>query len=388
MLTKNRGTTGKISKCRQPRGKAVLQRRVEHPESIRASAPVVAPSVLRGLSRALRSAPITMRPILCALLPIGLLLTPSPARAQLVPGSMDVHWNPGAPDCATNPQPPIQVHPYNAQTFILRENPCATAEAPFMYLLVGSTKALLIDTGDVADPRQMPLAQTVMPLLPVVGQGKLPLLIVHTHGHLDHRLGDSQFQPLSNVEIVPTDLAHVRQYFGFSDWPNGVAQVDLGDRTIDVIPTPGHYPSHVSYYDRQTGLFFSGDFFLPGHLIIDDAKADLASANRVADFIRNRPVTYVLGGHIELDANGETLPLASHYHPHEHALQLTKQDLLALPAIVSSFNGFYSKNGVFVLYSQTRILLALGFALIVVLVAFGMLLRWLLRRRQRTRVRP
>jgi glyoxylase-like metal-dependent hydrolase (beta-lactamase superfamily II) len=214
---------------------------------------------------------------------------------------------------------------------------------------------------------------------------KIPLIVVHTHGHLDHRLGDSQFQPLPHVEIVPADLAHVRKYFGLPDWPNGVAQLDLGDRTIDVIPTPGHYPSHVSYYDRQTGLFFSGDFFLPGRLIIDDAQADLASANRVADFIRNRPVSYVLGGHIELDTDGKMLPLGSHYHPRENVLQLTKQDLLALPAIVSSFNGFYTQNGVFVLYSQTRILLALGFLLIAVPVAFGMLLRGYLRRRKRAR---
>ena len=36
-----------------------------------------------------------------------------------------------------------------------------------MYLLIGSEpKALLIDTGDVADPSQMPLANTVMQLLP------------------------------------------------------------------------------------------------------------------------------------------------------------------------------------------------------------------------------
>jgi hydroxyacylglutathione hydrolase len=317
---------------------------------------------------------------------LGVLLALGrPATSQRTPGSMDVHWNEGAPDCAKSTQPPIQVHSYNAQTFILRENPCSTVEAPFMYLLVGSTKALLIDTGDVADPKQMPLAQTVMALLPEVAQTKIPLLIVHTHGHLDHRLGDSQFQPLPNVEIVPTDLAHVQRFFSFPDWPNGISQLDLGNRTVDAIPTPGHYPSEVSYYDRQTELFFSGDFFLPGHLIIDDAKADLASASRVVDFIRNRPVTYVLGGHIELDANNQMLPLASNYHPNEHVLQLTKQDLLALPAVLSSFNGFYSSSGMFVLYSQTRILLALGFVLIVVLVALGMLLRRYLRRRKRAR---
>jgi len=320
-----------------------------------------------------------------ALLVLGLLLLPLPARSQATPGSMDVHWNEGAADCSTNSQPSIQVHPYNSRTFILRENPCATAEAPFLYLLIGSTRAMLIDTGDVANPNRMPVAQTVFALLPDVASTKMPLLVVHTHGHLDHRLGDSQFANLPNVQVVGTDLSHVRSYFGFADWPNGVAQVDLGDRIIDVIPTPGHYPSHVAYYDRQTGLFFSGDFFLPGRLIIDDANADLASANRVADFIRNRPVSYVLGGHIELDASGETLTMGSQYHPREHVLQMTKQDLLSLPAVVSSFNGFYSKNGIFVLYSQTRILLALGFFLLVILVASVVLLLRYLRRRKRAR---
>src|SRR5262245_51168728 len=65
----------------------------------------------------------------------------SPARSDLVPGTMNVHWNEGSKDCVKNPQPPIQVHRYNADTFILRENLCATYEAPFIYLLVGKTKA-------------------------------------------------------------------------------------------------------------------------------------------------------------------------------------------------------------------------------------------------------
>jgi glyoxylase-like metal-dependent hydrolase (beta-lactamase superfamily II) len=310
------------------------------------------------------------------------LLAASSAWSQLVPGSMDVHWNEGSPDCKTSQQPAIQVHRYNARTYILRENLCFTAEAPFLYLLIGSTKALLIDTGDVADPKQMPVAQTVTGVLPAAGEVKVPLLVVHTHGHLDHRLGDSQFQHLANVEIVPTDLDHVKKYFGFPDWPNGLAQINLGDRTIDVMPTPGHYPSHVSYYDRETGLFFSGDFFLPGRLIIDDAAADLASAQRVAEFVRDRPVSYVLGGHIELDADGGTLPMGSQYHPREHPLPLTKQDLLALPGIVGSFNGFYNQSGMFVMYSQTRILLAIGFVLLGVLAALGIVLRWYLRRRK------
>src|SRR3984957_8092412 len=114
-----------------------------------------------------------------ALLVLAAALTSSPAWAQLVPGSMDVHWNEGSPDCAKNPQPPLQVHQYNGRTFILRENPCTTFEAPFMYLLVGSTKALLIDSGDIAEPNVVPLADTVMRLLPPDGAAKLSLLVVH-----------------------------------------------------------------------------------------------------------------------------------------------------------------------------------------------------------------
>jgi glyoxylase-like metal-dependent hydrolase (beta-lactamase superfamily II) len=278
------------------------------------------------------------------------------------------------------------VHRYNASTYILRENPCATYEAPFMYLLIGSSKALLIDTGDVAEAQQMPLASTVMALLPGEAAAKLPLVVAHTHGHLDHRSGDTQLAHMPRVDVVATDLEHVEKYFGFPDWPNGLAQIDLGDRTVDVIPTPGHYPSHISFYDRETGLFFSGDFFLPGRLIIDDAGADMDSARRVAGFIRNHPVSHVLGGHIELDAAGETFPMGSQYHPQEHALQLSSQDLLALPGIVGSFNGFYSTNGVFVLYSQTRVLLALGAALLVVLIAIALGLRRYLRHRKRRRL--
>ena len=290
---------------------------------------------------------------------------------------MDVHWNEGSKDCSKNPQPPIQVHRYNAETFILRENLCATYEAPFIYLLIGKTKALLIDTGAVPDAKIMPLAQTVISLLENRGS-RLPLMVVHTHGHLDHRSGDDQFRVLPDVEIVPTDLENVKSRLGIADWPSGIGQIDLGDRTIDVIPTPGHYPSHVAYYDRQTGLFFSGDFLLPGRLLIEDTNADLASARRVVEFVEQRPVTYVLGAHIELDESGKIF-LGTRYHPNERPLQLTRQDLLALPGIVSGFNGFYAKRGEYLLMNQNHILILLAVGAIISLVAIILILRALWR---------
>lgn len=246
---------------------------------------------------------------------LALLFASSWARCQLSPGSMDVHWNEGAPNCGANSQPPLQVHPYNERTFILRENPCATFEAPFMYLLIGSQKALLIDTGDVADSKQMPLASTVIGLVPEEGTAKLPLLVVHTHRHLDHRAGDSQFTHLVNVQVVGFDIDSVRRFYHFSDWPNGLAQIDLGDWTVDAIPTPGHNETEVSFYDRNTGLFFSGDFLMPGRLMIDDSSAEIASAERVAAFVKDRPVSFVLGGHIEMDAKGDLYHGARNFIP-------------------------------------------------------------------------
>jgi hydroxyacylglutathione hydrolase len=313
---------------------------------------------------------------LCVLLMVCSVV--SPVHAELVSGTMDVHWNQGSEDCVKNPQPPIQVHQYNPQTFILRESLCATYEAPFIYLLIGKTKALLIDTGAVADAKIMPLAQTVIPLLSQ-GGSRVPLMVVHTHGHLDHRSGDDQFRALPDVEVVPTDLESVKNRLGIADWPNGTGQIDLSDRVIDVIPTPGHYASHVAYYDRQTGLFFSGDFVLPGRLLIEDTDADLGSAKRVVEFVEQRPIAYVLGGHIELDQSGKTF-FGTRYHPNERRLQLTRQDLLALPGIVDGFNGFYAERGVYVLMNQNRILILLGAGAVILIVAAVLTLRAVWRR--------
>jgi glyoxylase-like metal-dependent hydrolase (beta-lactamase superfamily II) len=298
---------------------------------------------------------------------------------------MAVQWNEGASDCKENPQAPIQVHGYNSTTFILRENPCSTSEAPFLYLLIGTRKALLIDTGDVADPKQMPLAPTVMNLLPAGGPTRIPLVVAHTHRHLDHRAGDGQFIHLPNVEVVGYDIDSVRRYYGFTDWPRGLARVDLGERTVTVIPTPGHNETEVSFYDRNTGLFFAGDFLMPARLLIDDTGADIASARRVAAFVLDRPVSFVLGGHIELNATGETFSWGSHYHPREHVLQMTKGDLTGLPDVISSFNGFYTRHGTFILMNPKRVLIAEAVVSGIVLTALVLIPILYVRRRSRRR---
>lgn len=254
-----------------------------------------------------------------------------------------------------------------------------------MYLLIGSTKGLLIDTGDIADPNRVPLAKTVMQLLPTEGSAKLPLLVVHTHRHLDHRAGDIQFLHLPDVQVVGFDIDIVRRFYNLTEWPNGLAQINLGDRTIDVIPTPGHNETEVSFYDRNTGLFFSGDFLMPGRLLVDDTKADLDSAKRVVTFVANRPVSFVLGGHIEMKTEGKLFPWQSQYHPHEHVLEMTKEDLLALPAAIAGFNGFYTKSGQFILINSVHNLIALVVLAVLVLLTLVLVLVRYMRGRKRAR---
>jgi hydroxyacylglutathione hydrolase len=311
-------------------------------------------------------------------------LTPILAwSGDLSPGSMQVQWDPGTQACPAGRTDPIQVHRYNAQTIVLREKLCATWEAPFMYLLIGSKQALLIDTGDIADPNLMPLEKLVMSLLPGESAAKLPLLVVHSHGHLDHRAGDPQFEGVNGVQLVRSDLEHVRAYFGFADWPNGAAQIDLGDRIVDVLPAPGHHPAQLVYYDRNTGLVFSGDFLLPGRLLVDDWSAYEASAQRVAQFLKDRPVGF---GHVEKNRSGELLDWQSTYHPDEHALQLTKEDVAALPAALRNFNGFYTESGSFVMENGLRILIAAAAAALLVLTLLGIwVFRFIRRRRNRAK---
>lgn len=293
----------------------------------------------------------------------------APAGVPIATASIADPWQSGRADCKAHPLPPLEVRAYDPRTFVLRESLCSTFEAPFIYLLIGKSRALLIDTGDVADPAAMPLAQTVFALLRQADVSPPPLLVAHTHRHLDHRAGDPQFTGQANVEVVPYDLEGVRHYYKFNDWPNSRAQIDLGERVVDVIPTPGHNETDLAFYDRATTLLFSGDFPLPGRLLIDDTDAARASARRLVDFVKDKPVAGILGAHIEMDTEGQLLPWQSEFHPDERALPMSKSWLLQLPAALDQFNGVYSQVGPFVMENSLRILVLMGAAAVGVLVA-------------------
>ena len=76
-------------------------------------------------------------------------------------GSLAVSWIHGAPARRRASDPPIQVHRYDEHTVILRQSKSVHYEAPFLYLLFGNDRALLLDTGATADPAKFPLRATV-----------------------------------------------------------------------------------------------------------------------------------------------------------------------------------------------------------------------------------
>jgi hydroxyacylglutathione hydrolase len=315
-------------------------------------------------------------------LALGLLLLAARAWSAPVAGSLDVHWNEGAEDCEKATEPRIQVHQYEAQTIILRQSLCSNFEAPLLYLLIGDDVALLIDTGATEDPAQMPLAKTVVDLLPDRGEAKLPLMVLHTHGHRDHRAADAQFAGLPGVVVVPPEVDDLRTALNLPQWPEGVARIELGGRTVEVMAAPGHQPAHLIFYDDRTALLFTGDFLLPGRLMVDDLGAYRASAERLVKFLGDRPVSHVLGAHIELDNAGELFPGGSQHHPNERAVALTKADVVGLSLALADFNGFYSKHESYVVTNPQRNLLAVALSVVLLFAAIVWAWRRARRRRQ------
>ncbi|HEY1623796.1 MAG TPA: hypothetical protein VGG16_08350 [Streptosporangiaceae bacterium] len=63
---------------------------------------------------------------------------------------LDVAWIHGSAAAKYNTDPDIQVHAGDEHTYILRQNMAVHYEAPFMFLLFGADRAVLIDTGPPA----------------------------------------------------------------------------------------------------------------------------------------------------------------------------------------------------------------------------------------------
>lgn len=276
-----------------------------------------------------------------------------------VAGDLTVRWNHGTPRGATEPEPPIQVHRYDERTFILRQSKAVNYEAPFLYLLLGDQKALLLDTGATADPERFPLRETVDRILAErAGQPAYHLVVAHSHGHGDHVAADGQFADRPDTTVVGRELAAVREFFGFgATWPGQTVTFDLGGRALEIVGSPGHHRAAVTVFDPWTGFLLTGDTVLPGRLYAFDFPAYLATLDRLVEFADMHGVTHVLGCHVEMRAGaGRDYPLGATYQPDERPLPMTVQQLRA---VRQAAHAVRDRRGVhrfddFVIYNEPR----------------------------------
>lgn len=248
-----------------------------------------------------------------------------------VAGDLDVRWIHGTRPGAADTDPGFQVHRYDQHTYVLRQSKAANYEGPFIYLLFGNERALLLDTGATAgSPLRAVVDGLMSDWLAANSVPAYELVVAHTHAHGDHVAGDAQFADRPSTTVVGRKVEEVREFFCFADWPAQVVDYDLGGRVLEITGIPGHHPASIAIYDRWSGFLLTGDTFLPGRLYAFDYPEFLASMDRLVEFASARPVTHVMGCHIEMSMRpGRDYPIGSRYQPDEVAIQLTVAQLVA-----------------------------------------------------------
>lgn len=150
-----------------------------------------------------------------------------------------------------------------------------------MYVVNGTEKALLLDTGFGF----VPLREVVRSLC-----GDKPVVVVNSHGHGDHNSGNNQFdvvhvgrfdEPASHAIVTPEDRVQFQQMFfeqftaqggSLPEWNPGPApcvavlcdgdRIDLGGYSFEVLECPGHSPGSIALFEETHRWLFTGDLLL------------------------------------------------------------------------------------------------------------------------------
>ena len=119
------------------------------------------------------------------------------------------------------------------------------------YLLTGATPAL-VDAG-VGSPEHLAAIAAAL--------GSMPLdRVLLTHDHPDHAGG---------LPAITARWPGVR-CFRFGDLPGDA--IEAGDTLVQPVPTPGHSPDHVCYFDRESRDLYCGDLIRSGGSIVIPAS--------------------------------------------------------------------------------------------------------------------
>jgi hypothetical protein len=74
----------------------------------------------------------------------------------------------------------------------------------------------------------------------------------------------------------------------------------------------------------------TGDSLYPGKIRVADWQDYRNSINRLSEFVQQRTITAILGGHIEMGRSGKMYKIGTTFQPSELPLALGVDDLLAL----------------------------------------------------------
>jgi glyoxylase-like metal-dependent hydrolase (beta-lactamase superfamily II) len=203
------------------------------------------------------------------------------------------------------------------------------SEETIGYLIVGKKRALLFDTGmGISDVKKLTAELT-----------KLPIIALNSHTHDDHVGGNWQFDTVygmdtdftranakgssedAQAEIAPGEICgELPKNFNAKDYatkPWKISRflhdddkIDLGNRTLEILSTPGHTPDAICLLDRANGLLFTGDTYYPAPIWLFRPETDLdaydASVRRIAALAPR--LKLILGAHNIPVAQPSVLP--------------------------------------------------------------------------------
>lgn len=260
------------------------------------------------------------------------------------PGNLRFGWIHGSISAKANDDVRIQVHRYNAHTYIIRQNPAIHWEAPFMYLLFGNDKAVLLDVGATEEAEYFPLRATIDAVvdrwLYANDKPDIDLIVVPLGSDYSQVQALAQFSGRANTILVPPTRAARRKRLGLTDWPKKQAELNLGGRVLTLIPSPGLNADALSIYDPWADLLLTGNAFYAGRLVIRDFPAYSRSLGELRAFAEAHPVQWIMGGRIEMSARpGMDYRLRANYRPLEHVLQLNVEQLAEADQAVQLING-------------------------------------------------
>jgi glyoxylase-like metal-dependent hydrolase (beta-lactamase superfamily II) len=168
----------------------------------------------------------------------------------------------------------------------------------------------------------------------MIGSDK-PVIAIATHIHWDHIGGHKNFpnfyahekelnwlsgefpltiEQIKEMVVDRCELPEgydVNEYEFFQGTPTKVLQdndmINLGNRSIQVLHTPGHSPGHMCFFENESGYLFTGDLVYKDTLFAyfpsTDPEAYLNSLERLSEL----PVKHVFPAHHSLDIQPEIL---------------------------------------------------------------------------------